>query len=78
MIKFSSLNQSKDLKLRNLQAQQPKVLEEWEEELPGTVLELADVDWTSDDPDPVAISRLKKNGSIEGILEERVAFALHL
>ena len=39
----------------------------------GTCIETADVEWNSDDPDPVAISRLKKASIAPGILEERVS-----
>ena len=35
-------------------------------------IETLDVEWTSDDPDPVAVSRLKKSGVASGILEEQV------
>lgn len=55
-----------------LQAQHWKNLEEWCEEGGDTHIETSDVEWTSDDPDPVAISRLKKSGNAQGILEERV------
>jgi hypothetical protein len=58
--------------LVGLQAQHWKNLEEWCEEGGDTHIESCDVEWTSDDPDPVAISRLKKSGNSQGILEERV------
>ncbi len=55
-----------------MQAAQSKVVEEWDEEYADTHIEATEVEWTSDDPDPVAISRLKKIGNAQGILEERV------
>jgi hypothetical protein len=55
-----------------VQAQHWKNLEEWCEDGSDTHIESYDVEWTSDDPDPVAISRLKKSGNSQGILEERV------
>lgn len=54
-----------------LQAVQMKAVEEWDDESPETHIETSEVEWTSDDPDPVAISRLKKIGETQGILEER-------
>ena len=48
-------------------------MEDWDEDFADTHIETAEVDWTSDDPDPVAISRLKKIGNAQGILEERVS-----
>ena len=57
-----------------IQAEQSKIVEEWEEEYGGdTHIETAEVDWTSDDPDAIAISRLKKASNAQGILEERVS-----
>ena len=47
-------------------------MEGWDEDYAETHIEAAEVEWTSDDPDPVAISRLKKIGNAPGILEERV------
>lgn len=46
---------------------------DWEFENQGSHLETVDVEWTSDDPDPVAISRLKKSNTPPGVLEERVS-----
>ena len=41
----------------------------------GMALETSTVDWTSDDPDAVVVSRLKNAaGRTSGILEERVGF----
>ena len=45
---------------------------EWEEENKETYIQTTDVEWTSDDPDPVAISRLKKAANVSGLLKEVV------
>ena len=56
-----------------MQNQQQRLdLEPWEEEPQDTHIVTMDVVWTSDDPDPVAISRLKKAEMAPGMLEEQV------
>lgn len=53
-------------------------VEEWQENHEETHIQTTDVEWTSDDPDPVAISRLKKSSDVNGLLMEIVNIHLSI